>query len=467
MENLTEIQSYLPGWVKDAVFYEIFPDRFYNGDKKNDPPIVSRWGDPPTRDNFFGGDLQGILDKLDYLEELGITAIYLTPIFKASANHKYDTTDYLEIDPAFGSKDILKKLVSQAHNKGIRIILDGVFNHCGFDFWAFQDLRKNGPESRYAEWFFPQNFPIHEDPPNYSACFGAWRMPKLNTSSHEVTEYLLKVGTYWIEESDVDGWRLDTAWKVPMDFWRKFRERVKNKKPDAYIVGEVFRYMDHWVRGDTLDATMNYCLWDQALYFCSGKYADAEDFDYDNQCLLDIYGKSAPYQLNLLGSHDRMRLMTFYENDIKKIIMTVVFYFTYMGAPLVYYGEEIGMEGGEDPDCRRPMIWDEGKWNMEINTLYRALIQARRVHPALRSTNFQKLLTFNGVYAYYRFLAEDEAIVIMNPNQDSASLTISLPKSTSKTRWRDLLSGKIFTAISGGLHFDKVPEKSTYLLFPI
>jgi len=467
LENLTQHQLNLPGWVKDAVFYEIFPDRFNNGDKQNDPPDVSRWGDPPTRDNFFGGDLQGILDKLDYLEELGITALYLTPIFKANTNHKYDTADYLEIDPAFGSIELLKKLVSKAHNKGIRVVLDGVFNHCGYDFWAFQDVRKNGATSRFAQWFFPQSFPIQNEPPNYSACFGAGDLPKLNTTNPDVIDYLLKVGTYWIEKCDIDGWRLDTAWKVPMDFWRAFRERIKNKKPDAYIVGEVFRYMEHWVRGDTLDATMNYCLRDQILYFCSGEYADSEDFDYDNRCLQAIYGATAPYQLNVLDSHDRMRLMTYYENDIHRIIMAVVFNFTYMGAPLVYYGDEIGMHGGNDPDCRRTMIWDESEWNGEINTLYRTLIQVRNTHPALRSINFQTLLTFNGVYAYHRFLGEDEAIVIMNPNQDSPALKIPLPKTTTKTQWRDLLTGKIFTAISGYLCFDKILEKSTYLLFPL
>jgi len=235
-----EVPDSAPAWVSDAIFYEIFPDRFSNGDLSNDPPEVTPWGSTPTRDNFFGGDLQGIINRLQYLEELGITALYLTPVFKARTNHKYDTCDYLSVDPIFGTTELLRSLVAAAHERGIRVILDAVLNHCGDGFWAFEDVREKGASSNYRDWFFATSYPISLNPPNYQTCCGAWSLPKLNTSNPEVQDHLLNVASYWIEECDIDGWRLDTPWKLPVDFLRRFRDRVKCAKPEAYIVGEAY-----------------------------------------------------------------------------------------------------------------------------------------------------------------------------------------------------------------------------------
>lgn len=227
-----------PAWVKDAIFYQIFPERFANGDKSNDPENVLPWGGKPERDNFFGGDLQGVIDHLDYLSELGITAIYFTPIFEATTNHKYDTEDYMRIDPHFGDADTLKKLVKQCHKRGIRVLLDAVFNHSGRTFKPFVDLQKNGEQSKYKDWFYIRSFPIEvvDGIPSYETFSFEPLMPKLNTENPEVKEYLLNVAEYWIKEIGVDGWRLDVANEVDHEFWREFRHTVKKVNPDAYIL---------------------------------------------------------------------------------------------------------------------------------------------------------------------------------------------------------------------------------------
>ena len=215
-----------PEWVKDAIFYQIFPERFANGDKNNDPAWVSPWGTTPTPLTFCGGDLQGILDHLPYLSDLGINALYLTPVFAARSNHKYDTADYFQVDPGFGDQALLKKLVDSAHQSGIRVVLDAVFNHCGDGFWAFQDVIQKGASSPYTNWFFTNSFPIQPAPPNYQTCGGAGFLPKLNINNPQVREHLLRVATYWLEEVGMDGWRLDVPWKSvyfgvhsPMPFW--------------------------------------------------------------------------------------------------------------------------------------------------------------------------------------------------------------------------------------------------------
>lgn len=456
-----------PEWVRDSVFYQIFPERFANGDPTNDPPGVVNWGSRPTRENFFGGDLQGIINHLPYLENLGVTALYLTPIFKARSNHKYDTCDYLSVDPAFGTNQLLRKLVDASHKRGIRVILDAVFNHCGDGFWAFEDVMRKGALSRYADWFYTTSFPICQDPPGYQTCGGVGYLPKLNVSKPEVQDYLLKVSTYWLQECGINGWRLDVPWKISLDFWRTFRDAVKRVNPDAYIVGEIWRDPSPWLEGDTCDGIMNYPLRDYILDYCVRTTMDAEDFDYVTSRLREIYGPSAPFHLNLLGSHDTTRLITLCNNDVDRAILAIATMFTAIGVPMIYYGDETGLIGENDPDCRRCMIWNDRAWNSRILNVYSLLIRARHEHPALRSGTFERLWVFNGVYAYRRYWDNDEVIVILNPREKRRHVKVPLPRRASmRKKWRDLFTGEVFLYNEGHLLVEKMPSKTALILFP-
>ena len=345
------VDKKISNWVENATFYQIFPDRFYNGNLKNDPPGVAQWGSSPTRNNFFGGDLEGIKKKLPYLKEIGINAIYLNPIFKAGTNHKYDTWDYYKVDPIFGSKSDLLNLIKEVHKLKMKIILDGVFNHCGDGFRAFRDVKEKGIHSNYYNWFIINGDSISEKPINYQTAGGAEYLPKFNYNNELVREYILKVAEYWTKEAEIDGWRIDIPWKVPMDFWQIFRKRIKEINPDSYIVGEIWRDASPWIKGNTFDGVINYRLRDLIIDFFIKDNIDAEDFDYELSYLRELHDLNAYKMLNLLSSHDVPRILTIANNNIKRLIISIVFLMTYIGAPMIYYGDEIGMEGENDPDC--------------------------------------------------------------------------------------------------------------------
>jgi glycosidase len=452
-----------PDWVSDAVFYQIFPDRFANGDPANDPPGVEPWGGSPTPHNFFGGDLAGVQQRLPYLAELGITALYLTPVFAAGTNHRYDTHDYLSVDPALGDTDRLRELVAQAHGLGMRVILDGVFNHCGDGFWAFQDVAQRGLESPYRDWFFIHGVPVRRDPPSYQTCGGAPYLPKLNVANPEVRRYLLHVARYWIETADIDGWRLDVPWKVAPDFWQDLRAVVKSVKPDAYLAGECWRDARPWLT--VFDGVMNYRLRDILLDFCVRDHMDAEDAAYETQRMFADYGPSMPYLLNLLGSHDTPRLLSLCQGDSRRAIVALTALFTWPGAPMLYYGDEIGMEGANDPDCRRCMRWDPSDWRMEIVQACRTLIALRRTHLALRHGTWEPLLIFNGVLAYRRRCAHDDAVIVLNPRDAQPELTIEVPGGKD-CHWRDPLNGGAYRSRQGRLCLGRVPATTAMILIP-
>jgi glycosidase len=455
-----------PLWVRDAVFYQIFPERFANGDPSNDPPGVADWErDLPTRENFFGGDLAGISAHSDHLTRVGATALYTTPIFAALSNHKYDTTDYLRIEPAFGTLDTFHELVRTLHDRGIRLVLDAVFNHCGDSFWAFQDVIANGRQSPYWDWFYVGGHPIQSDPPNYQTCGGAPFLPKLNTWNLEVQKYLLDVAAYWIEQG-ADGWRLDVPWKADMALWPKMRERVLNLKPDAYLVSEVWRGTSDWLDGTRVHGVMNYRLRANILDYAIFDHMDAEDFAYELDYLLREYGDTAYYHLNLLGSHDTPRLLTLSRRNVQRAVIAITLQLTLPGTPMIYYGDEIGMEGENDPDCRRPMIWDERRWNPAIWQTTTRLTAARHAHPALRSLHVEPLKLWNGVFAYARRAGDDVVLVITNPRGVQPCLEIPVPERVDVPRWRDVLSDTVFPAANGHLRFEPLPAQSAFVLVP-
>lgn len=441
-----------PSWVKDAIFYQIFPERFANGNLENDPAGTEPWGGQPRPDNFFGGDLQGVIDKLDYLSELGITAIYFTPLFEATTNHKYDTQDYLKVDPHFGTNDTLKKLVQACHKRGIRVLLDAVFNHAGQTFPPFVDVLKHGQDSPYASWFHVRQWPLKvvNGIPTYDTFAFEPTMPKLNTENPEVKAYLLKVAKYWIEEIGIDGWRLDVANEVDHHFWREFRQVVKQANPDAYILGEIWHDSIMWLQGDQFDAVMNYPFTNAVLDFVAHGKLDGAGFANAIGAQLASYPQQInEVAFNLLDSHDTPRLLTLCKGDERKMKLAVLFQLTYPGTPCIYYGDEIGLSGGNDPDCRKCMIWDKQEQNHELFHFYRTMISLRKQHSALRSMEFRFLhaLTNEPVVAYERRSNTERFAIIMNGENRAHTLTIPVKSGT----WLDVFCDKSVQVLEGEL----------------
>lgn len=384
----------VPSWVSDSFFYQIFPDRFANGDPSNDPPKVQAWGAKPNLWDFQGGDLQGVIDRLDYLEDLGVTALYLNPIFLSPSNHRYNTTNYYRIDPKLGNMEDFHRLLASAHDRGFKVILDGVFNHCGRGFFAFADVLENGERSPYKDWFHIREFPLQAFGPGEAENYTGWwkfkSLPKFNTDNPQVREYLFDVASYWIEQG-ADGWRLDVPNEIDDDsFWAEFRQRVKQVNPEAYLVGEIWDPDLRWVGDEHFDGLMNYPVRTALMDLLEG--GPAEEFADRIGQLVELYPDAhnrAHYVP--LGSHDTPRFMTLMGGDERKVRFAMSFIFCYLGAPAVYYGDEIGLEGGKDPDCRRAFPWDPGRWDQGLRDHVRHVAWRRRENPILRRGSFSPI----------------------------------------------------------------------------
>jgi cyclomaltodextrinase len=432
-------KDFVPAWVRDAVFYQIFPERFANGDTTNDPPGVERWGGTPTPRNYFGGDLQGIIDHCDYLASLGVNAVYLNPIFASNTNHKYQTTDYLTIDPQFGGEGVFVKLVQALHARGIRVILDGVFNHTGVDFFAFADLRKNGPASRYAGWYNVYGYPVGPvSKPNYECWWGFGSLPKLMTSNPDVRKYLFDVTRHWTALG-IDGWRLDVPNEIPHDFWVEWRALVKSINPEAYIVGEIWDDGSPWLRGDQFDAVMNYPFRAACLDFFARRTSTVHGFDAELARLRKTYAECVTYgMLNLIGSHDTERFLTLCNGDTSSLRLAVLFQMTYPGAPMVYYGDEIGMTGGKDPGCRGTMAWDTTRQDRSLLEHYRQAIGLRNAHTVLRRGVFSAMTMDDEkrIYVYALRSADEAAVVVLNNGTEEQRVEIPLRGDDAQRRWK-------------------------------
>lgn len=409
-------------------------------------------GRNPRPDNFFGGDLQGVIDHLDHLTELGITGIYFTPVFTATTNHKYDTEDYMQVDPHFGDVDTLKRLVDACHERGIRVLLDAVFNHAGRTFAPFVDVLEKGEDSEYKNWFHIREYPLQvvNNIPTYDAFAFEPLMPKLNTEHPEVKEYLLKVAEYWIKEVGIDGWRLDVANEVDHEFWRDFRKVVKRANPEAYILGEIWHESAPWLEGDKFDAVMNYPFTDAVLDFFVYGTLDAEGFAHSIGRQLSRYPlQASEVAFNLLDSHDTARLLTVAEGDKNVMKLAALFQFTFMGTPCIYYGDEIGMDGGGDPDCRKCMEWDPERQDRDLFNFYRKLIEIRGSHPALRTGRFTFLEASAGgsKLAYERSLGDDLIIVLINTEETVQTFRLDV----QERNWENLWTGEAIHAERGKL----------------
>ena len=377
----------VPDWVSKTVWYQIFPERFANGNAGLSPEGALDWDSSirPKSTDFFGGDLQGIIEYLDYLQDLGITGLYLCPIFESPSNHKYNTTDYFEIDRHFGDKETFRQLVDQAHQRGMKVMLDAVFNHMGDQSAQWQDVLKHGEKSVYKDWFHIQKFPVTNDKlmnpkelPYHTFAFASY-MPKLNTANPEVKDYLLSVATYWIEHFDIDAWRLDVANEVDHQFWRDFRKAVLAKKSDLYILGEVWHTSQPWLNGDEFHAVMNYPLSDSIKDYFLSRSKKTSQFIAEINCQSMYYKQQiSEVMFNLLDSHDTERILTTAQGDIQLLKSALAFLFLQRGTPCIYYGTELELGGGMDPDCRRVMPWDRVSSSNDMLNFMKNLIQLRK-----------------------------------------------------------------------------------------
>ncbi len=440
-----------PAWVRDAVFYQVFPDRFARSARVPKPANLEPWDSPPTPRGFKGGDLLGLAGKLDEIRDLGVTALYLNPVFASAANHRYHTWDYHQVDPLLGGDAALRELLDAAHARGMRVVLDGVFNHVGRGFFAFHNVLENGADSPYLDWFHLDLDRLRSGKPlgayaepkllrrsrkpkpayeelGYAAWWDVPALPKLDTRTPAVREYLFDVAERWVRFG-IDGWRLDVPSEIDDDeFWRELRRRVKRVNPEAYLVGEIWYDARRWLAGDQFDATMNYPLAKAALgFFVKGLDVDllrsvsgyhdvqplgAEAFVAEVERVLGLYAPAIrDAQLNLIGSHDTPRFLTASGGDLAALEMAFLHLFTLPGAPCVYYGDEIGLEGGADPDCRRSFPWDESSWDHVLRDHVRRLAALRHAHPALRRGSFRALLAANDVAAWAREDGRGDVVV--------------------------------------------------------
>jgi len=413
-----------PDWVNDANFYQIFVERFCNGNPKNSPDNISPWGTEPTPITFMGGDLEGIIQKMDYLEELGINGLYLTPIFESVSNHKYDTKDYMEIDKYFGDKDTLKRLIKECHKRNIKIVLDAVFNHCGLGFAPFQDVVKKGNTSKYFDWFYIDGESVKFEPINFQAFGFVPYMPKMNTSNPQVKKYLYDVIRYWTENFEIDGWRLDVSDELDHEFWRGFRKLVKGINPQAVIIGENWHNAYPWLMGEQFDSVMNYSLTKLCLDYFATNEINAMTFMYGISSLLIRYSKQVnETMLNLLDSHDTERFLTTCKGKVENLKNAAAFLYAYIGMPCTYYGTEIGMDGVYDPGCRKAFIWNKDGWNKELYSYYKKLISIRGKEMPFRYGEVEFIYN-NDVFAMKRIYKDDVIYVLINNTDEMQSVNL-------------------------------------------
>jgi len=438
------MSSHTPAWVRDAIIYEIFPDRFATSARVDKPTNLEAWDAPPTTFGFKGGDLLGVVEHLDDLNDLGVNTLYFTPVFQSTANHRYHTHDYFQIDPILGGNAAFEELLAAAHARGMRVLLDGVFNHASRGLYQFNHALENGAASPYREWFHFHSFPVkaYDGASNYDAWWGIPALPKFNHRHPPVREFIFRVAEHWTR-AGIDGWRLDVPGEIDDDeFWREFRRRVKALNPEAYIVGEIWHRADRWLRGDQFDAVMNY----QFTRAVVGFFADLNDATralirehvYGDVPALDAaafaralgeqltwYPDAITFaQMNLFDSHDTARFITVLRGDHTLYKLALLALFTFVGAPMLYYGDEIALEGGKDPDNRRGMIWEPGRANRQVREWTRALIAARKKHRALRQGSFHVLYAEGKVIAWARKHPDNLVLVALNANHAPVTLDV-------------------------------------------
>lgn len=464
-----------PAWVRHAVFYQVFPDRLARSGRVEAPGELEPWDAPPTRLGFKGGDLYGVVAHLDRLRRLGVTALYLNPVFTSASNHRYHTDDYYHVDPLLGGDVALRELLDEAHARDMRVILDGVFNHCGRGFWPFHHVLENGVQSPYRDWFHLHDevrsgarglvaFPAPEQLATmeelrvagaprgatsrpvlgYEAWWDLPPLPRLDLDEPHLRAFILDVAEHWLGFG-IDGWRLDVADEIAAEFWREFRARVHAVKPDAYIVAEIWSPSPEWLQGDTFDALMNYPLTEAILGFAAQGHLDTSielPGEYEGKLypidgaglwehISQLRGLVDPavtaVQLNLLGSHDTPRLLVLCGGDMDSVRLAILLQMTLPGAPCIYYGDEIGMDGLMDPDCRRAFPVDAAEWEREPCGWTADLAALRHSSRALRDGELTLLGSDGPALAYLRRHGDDVFACVLNAGTEPLSWDLALP----------------------------------------
>lgn len=384
-QNLREEEMFeVPQWAANKVVYQIFPSRFAT----TQPVDKKLWYKAPiTPMDDLHGNLRGIIEHLDYIKDLGIDVVYLTPIFKSNSCHKYDTIDYYQVDPSFGTTEDLKELVQKSHERGMKVVLDAVYNHSGREFFAFQDILEKGEKSKYLDWYFIDELPPKGEwgeIPNFK-CFGYYGgMPKLNLKNPEVEKYITDVACYWIKECDIDGWRMDVGDEISHFFWKNFRKAIKAVKKDMLIIGEIWHYAGDFLEGDEWDTVMNYPFYLNLIDLLADEKINVSQFVQNLGYLKGRLNKKCyPLMWNLIDSHDTARFLHLCHDNKKKQHLAAAFQLLMPGMPMVYYGDEYAMPGANDPDCRRGMYWDEEYQDKEMYNWYKKLMQIRKAHACI------------------------------------------------------------------------------------
>ena len=459
-----------PAWVKDSVFYQIFPDRYAINKKADCFDNLETWNSLPTYNGFKGGNFEGIIDKLDWIKELGFNAIYFTPVFCSTANHRYHTTDYYKIDPLLGGNKVFKKFLNTAHDKGFKVVLDGVFNHVGRGFYQFVHVLENGLKSPYINWFYfnkvrlkqginpiaypRKNINNHSDgfhKYGYSCWWSLPDLPKLNIGNPEVKKFILNITKYWLEFG-IDGWRLDVPEEINDDlFWKDFRKTVKKTNPEAYIVGEIWGNAKKWLKGDKFDGVMNYLLGKSVIavsarenlprkvvkncaYNTISRLSIAEFKNNINE-IIQLY----PYefclsQLNLLSSHDTPRIKTLFKNDEDSVKFAFKLLWTLPGAPCLYYGDELGMKGKHDPDCRRTYPFNYMDFNKSMINFIKSINFLRNKYKSFRHGGFKTVENNRNVFSFIRTSDAETLIIAANTEKRKKQVTIYLSDKILKKR---------------------------------
>lgn len=480
-----------PAWIGDAIVYQIFPDRFARSAAVAKPSGLESWDDAPTTFGYKGGDLLGVVERLDHLVELGVTAVYLNPIFQSGANHRYHTHDHHRVDAMLGGDAAFHALRDALHARGMRLILDGVFNHASRGFLQFHDVLENGRDSAYLDWWHIEGFPLDaygdgDATHRYASWWGMPALPTFNVATPAVRRHLWGVAQRWLEEG-ADGWRLDVPEEIDdRSFWREFRRRCLEARSDAWLVGEIWDEGDAWVGGDPFDGTSYYPLTrailgllgraldqDQAAKSGLGRIAPLSVPAFAGRLERLVTQRPAPERearMTLLGSHDTARVRTLLGGDRAAVRQAYGLLLALPGAPCIYYGDEIGLEGGHDPANRGTIPWDApGRWDRELFDELHERIAARKRHPALRRGETEVLLARDGMLWLGREAEGERAVVVVRLSDDAAppqAASVELP-SRWRGRWASVLGGGGFEVDAHGtVRGDGIPGRSTCWFVP-